>query len=52
MKLGKPVWQATRSALQNLLSKENPVLRDNAEVRNRLLIPQAQVKMHVPAQIG
>ncbi|KAL1932329.1 hypothetical protein VTP01DRAFT_9385 [Rhizomucor pusillus] len=52
MKLGKPVWQATRSALQNLLSKENPVLRDNAEVRNRVLIPQAQVKMHVPAQIG
>ncbi|KAI8142929.1 fumarylacetoacetase [Fennellomyces sp. T-0311] len=52
MGLGKPVWRATRLAIQKLLSKDEPALRDNSELRGRALVKQAEVTMHLPAQIG
>ncbi|RCI06480.1 hypothetical protein CU098_010075 [Rhizopus stolonifer] len=52
MSLGRPVWRATRSAIQEILSKDNSKLRDDAELRKKALIPLSHVQMHLPAQIG
>ncbi|KAI9497866.1 fumarylacetoacetate hydrolase [Zychaea mexicana] len=52
MNLGKPVWRATRLAIQKLLSKDEPALRDNTELQSRALVKQTDVTMHLPAQIG
>ncbi|KAI8327071.1 fumarylacetoacetase [Blakeslea trispora] len=52
MSLGRPIWKATRLAIQDLLSKDNSKLRDNTDLVKRALIPASSVKMHLPAQIG
>lgn len=52
MSLGRPVWKATRLAIQDILSKDNTKLRDNAELLQKALIPLTDVKMHLPAKIG
>ncbi|KAI1846337.1 hypothetical protein JX266_007542 [Neoarthrinium moseri] len=52
--LGRPVHQQLRALLQDILSsdtKHPAVLRDNAELRQRALVPQAKVKMHLPMDI-
>lgn len=52
MALGRPVWRATRLAIQELLTKGNEKLRDNSELLKVALIPLTEVKMHLPAKIG
>jgi fumarylacetoacetase len=52
MGLGRPAWSEARSTLQRILSKDEAVLRDNAELRGRALIPMKEVTMHLPANIG
>ncbi|CAG8516149.1 12287_t:CDS:2 [Funneliformis caledonium] len=52
MSLGKPLWQATRRFLQNILSNGNPKLRDNDQLRQKAFVAQQAAKMHLPAQIG
>lgn len=52
MSLGRPIWKKTRSAIQDILSKDNVKLRDNADLVQRALIPLTSVKMHLPAKIG
>ncbi len=52
MAAGRSVWSQVRARLQALLDARNPTLRDNPALRERLLIPQAQVTMHLPARIG
>ncbi|CAI2171279.1 11503_t:CDS:10 [Funneliformis geosporum] len=52
MSLGKPLWQATRRFLQNILSNDNPELRDNDQLRQKAFVAQKSAKMHLPAQIG
>ncbi|CAI5478791.1 unnamed protein product, partial [Closterium sp. Yama58-4] len=52
MALGRPVWQRTRTALQRLLSADEPALRDNKPLRAKALLPQARVSMELPAVIG
>ncbi|KAI9313902.1 fumarylacetoacetase [Dichotomocladium elegans] len=52
MSLGRPVWRQTRAAIQKLLSKEDPRLRDNTGLVKKALLPRESVKMHLPAQIG
>ncbi|KAG0168659.1 hypothetical protein DFQ28_004569 [Apophysomyces sp. BC1034] len=52
MGFGRPVWRATRAAIQELLSKDQPKLRDNAEVRSVALVDRSSARMHLPAQIG
>ncbi|KAI9274391.1 fumarylacetoacetase [Phascolomyces articulosus] len=52
MNLGKPVWRATRSAIQKLLSKDEALLRDNTELQASALVKQSDVTMHLPAQVG
>ncbi len=50
----KQTWAYVRRTLQHLLSahpEPNP-LRDDAALRARALVPMAQVRMHLPAQIG
>ncbi|KAI8639540.1 fumarylacetoacetase [Parasitella parasitica] len=52
MSLGRPVWRKTRSAIQDILSKNNTKLKDNAELVQKALISLDSVKMHLPAKIG
>ncbi|ORX59010.1 fumarylacetoacetase [Hesseltinella vesiculosa] len=52
MGLGRPVWKATRDRLQQLLDSNNAELRDNQAVRDQALVPQSEVTMHLPANIG
>ena len=46
------VWVTVRHSIRDLLSKENPKLRDNKELRETAIIPMETVKMHLPAKIG
>ncbi|KAI8625933.1 Fumarylacetoacetase [Xylariaceae sp. FL1651] len=53
--LGRAVHREVRSAIQNLLSAETTrpeVLRDNDELREKALLPQRGIKMHLPMSIG
>lgn len=52
MALGKPAWTEARMTLQMLLSKDEPILRDDAAMRAKIIIPQSDVTMHLPATIG
>jgi len=52
MGLGRAGWKEARETLQKILSESEPVLRDNAELRGRALIPQNKATMHLPADIG
>ncbi len=52
MAAGRPVWTAVRARLQQLLSDQEPTLRDNPELQKRVLIPMADVEMLLPADIG
>lgn len=52
MGLGKPVWTATRRALQTLLSASESRLRDDASLRQRAFVAQKDAKMHLPIAIG
>ncbi|CAG8563708.1 8727_t:CDS:10 [Diversispora eburnea] len=52
MSLGRPIWQATRQYLQQILSENDSTLRDNIELKQRALISQKLARMHLPANIG
>ena len=43
MELGKKVWRSARETVQNLLSKDNPSLRDNKQLRSLAFVPQDKV---------
>lgn len=48
---GKHNWQKVRQTLQNLLSVDNPTLRDNAELRHSVFHPQNAVTLHLPIHV-
>jgi fumarylacetoacetase len=50
--LGRPAWRKAREVLQKLLAADNPVLRDNAHLREQVLHKQKDVVMQLPARIG
>ncbi|CAK6442380.1 unnamed protein product [Pipistrellus nathusii] len=52
MALGQGAWKEARAHLQTLLSAGHARLRDDAELRKRAFVPQAQATMHLPATIG
>ncbi|KEQ23009.1 fumarylacetoacetase [Paenibacillus tyrfis] len=52
MALGRPVWQQVRAEIQRLLSADEPELRDNAELRTAALLPQKDVELLLPVEIG
>ena len=53
MALGKASWTAARRFLTDLLVEGgSATLRDNQELRDRVLIKQTDATMHLPARIG
>lgn len=52
MSLGASHSSELRRRLSELLSADNPELRDNETLRSRLLVPMSEVEMHLPAEIG
>jgi fumarylacetoacetase len=52
MAMGRPTWREARRVLQKLLSADEPTLRDDAELRERLLFPRGEVEMLLPCEIG
>ncbi|KAG5462338.1 MAG: hypothetical protein BJ554DRAFT_5348 [Olpidium bornovanus] len=52
MALGKPAWTAARNRVQNLLSADEPALRDDAALRSKVLLPMSSAAMHLPVEIG
>lgn len=50
--LGRPAWQETRAAISRLLAAHESTLRDNAALRAKALMPQSQVTMLLPAEVG
>lgn len=52
MGLGRPAWLEARQVIQKLLSKNEPVLKDDIALKAKALVPMSQATMHLPAQIG
>jgi len=51
MAAGRSEWTRVRTRLQELLSAEHTELRDDATLRDRVLLEQKEVRMRLPAQI-
>ncbi len=52
MKQGRETWKQVRTILQTILSDENPLLRDDEDLRRISLIPIEDVVMCLPVEIG
>jgi fumarylacetoacetase len=52
MSAGRAVWSGVRRRCQGLLGEESVEIRDNPELRSRLLVPMDNVTMLMPVQIG
>ncbi|MDR9419799.1 fumarylacetoacetase [Gracilimonas sp.] len=52
MSLGRPAWKEARETLQKLLEKSNPRLKDDEQLRQKVLKEQDSVEMVMPVQIG
>ncbi|HCA5188289.1 TPA: fumarylacetoacetase [Acinetobacter baumannii] len=48
---GKDNWTKVRTELQNLLSEDNSVLRDNNELRKKVFFKQSDIILHLPIHI-
>jgi fumarylacetoacetase len=49
---GRIAWSEARAVISRLLRLDESTLRDNAPLRERALIPMAEVEMLLPAEIG
>jgi len=52
MSMGKSIWREARETLTKILSKNEGILRDNIELREKSFIHQSQAEMFMPANIG
>jgi len=52
MASGRKNWTPARKRITELLSKDNATVRDNADLRAKVIVPQSSVKMVLPAKIG
>ena len=52
MALGPKLWSETRARISELLRHDNPELRDNPHLRERALVPMAQVTLHMPIAVS
>ncbi len=52
MALGPKVWSNTRARISQLLRHDEPELRDNEKLRQRALVPMADVKLHMPIAVS
>jgi fumarylacetoacetase len=50
--LGRTAWTTMRASVSRLLRSDEPTLRDDADLQSRVLVPQAEVKMCLPAEVG
>ncbi len=50
--VGRSEWSKTRQLLERLLSADEPVLRDQSDLRARVFHRQSDVTMQLPARIG
>lgn len=50
--LGKGVTNLVRERVGNLLDVENPVLRENLNCREVILVPMSEAKMLMPVKVG
>jgi fumarylacetoacetase len=51
LSLGRPVWKKVRRVVSHLLESNTPEIRDNDDLRNRVLIPFEEVIMQLPVDI-
>ena len=52
MSMERETWKQVRTILQTALSDDNPMLRDDIDLKKIALIPMKDVVMCLPAQIG
>jgi fumarylacetoacetase len=52
MALGRAAWGEARVAVSRLLRADEPALRDDSSLKEQALIPQAEVEMLLPAEVG
>ena len=52
MALGRPAWRELRARLGELLSEGEPALRNEEELRGRVLRPMADFELLLPVEIG
>jgi fumarylacetoacetase len=52
MALGPKVWSRTRARISELLRHDHGELRDNAKLRQRALVPMADVTLHMPFAVA
>jgi fumarylacetoacetase len=52
MALGPQVWSRTRARISELLRHDHPELRDNEKLRQRALVPMADVTLHMPIAVA
>jgi fumarylacetoacetase len=52
MALGRPAWKEVRATVSFLLSEGEATLRDDESLRQIALVPQEEVQMLLPAEIG
>lgn len=52
MSLGRSAWKEARETLQSILSADQAILRDDAELQAKCLVLQSDAVMHLPAAIG
>ncbi len=50
--LGREKMRALREAVSDLLEESNPQLRDDADMRKRVLIPQSEITLYLPIAVG
>lgn len=50
--LGRGKLRALREAVSDLLEENNPQLRDDADMRKRVLVPRSEVSMCMPIEVG
>jgi fumarylacetoacetase len=51
MMKGHATWSHIRRRVSELLRRDNPTLRDNAEMRSQTILPMAGVEMEIPTRI-
>src|SRR5207245_514781 len=52
LRLGKSAWTAARQTISRLLRQDVATIRDNAKMREKVLVRQADVVLKAPVTIG
>jgi fumarylacetoacetase len=52
MALGPKIWSQTRGRISELLRHDNPRLRDDKILRERVLVPMANAQLYLPIEIA